>query len=347
MGTSVLILLDGEYFFRFWTNFEAWLSMQACCAEGLSPDRVEPLRYTIVVLESAAEIFREKLVTKWTVDADWEGGGDGSTHKNVIVDQLEARDIYVTNKSDKSQQLVKAAALVRTVKHAKQKELELEGASKEAYDALVLELKAELDPTEAKVADDLALEDADEGEAVAAAEKEHHEKWFRDLPPGTIQVAGGKTTHHRFLMCKGVEWGFQYHNFYGDWEISEVEPLCNNRPHYVHNTMYGGYAHLFHCVDPHYNVPRWVIGPAPGNENGWAFCESDAPTPWEVTATWISWDGYEWHTCKNFRYVTKEHELDGLSDLDEEEEEAEAAEAAEAKQDDDEAESTGEDGKKK
>ena len=183
------------------------------------------------MLESAAEIFREKLVTKWTVDADWEGSGDGSTHKNVIVDQLEARDIYVTNQSDKSQQLVKAAALVRTVKHAKQKELELEGASKEAYDALVLELKAELDPTEAKiVVDYFALEDADEGEAVA--EKEHREKWFRDLPPGT-KGAGGKTTYHRFLMCKGVEWGFQYHNFYGDWEISEVEPMVNDHPHYA------------------------------------------------------------------------------------------------------------------
>ena len=152
-------------------------------------------------------------------------------------------------------------------------------------------------------------------------------------------------------MCKGVEWGFQYHNFYGDWEIDEEVPKVNNRPHYKHNTMYGGYAHLFHCMDPHYHVPRWVIGPTPGNENGWAFCESDANTPWESKACWISWDGFEWSTCKNFRFVTKEHELDGLSDdddfFDEEEEEPEAAEAAEAKQDDDEAETEGKDGKKK
>ena len=47
-------------------------------------------------------------------------------------------------------------------------------------------------------------------------------------------------------MCKGVEWGFQCHNFYGDWELSTDEPLCHERPHYIHNTMYGGgYAHLF------------------------------------------------------------------------------------------------------
>eukprot|EP00966_Prymnesium_polylepis_P022639 520725-Prymnesium_polylepis.1 len=112
-------------------------------------------------------------------------------------------------------------------------------------------------------------------------------------------------------MCKGVEWGFQYHNFYGDWELSDAEPICHGRPHYVHNTMYGGYAHLFHTMDPHYNVPRWVIGPAPGNENGWAFCESDAATPFESKTTWISWDGFEWHSCKTFRFVPKEHELDG------------------------------------
>ena len=76
-------------------------------------------------------------------------------------------------------------------------------------------------------------------------------------------------------------------------------------------------------MDPHYHVPRWVIGPAPGNENGWAFCESDAPSPWENTACWISWDGFEWHTCKNFRFVPKEHELDGLSDEEGFDEEAE------------------------
>ena len=88
-------------------------------------------------------------------------------------------------------------------------------------------------------------------------------------------------------------------------------------------------------------MPRWVIGPSPGNENGWAFSESDAPTPHEVDAmpcrartlrprarppptgalaaaqvlaTWISWDGFEWHSCKSFRYVAKEDEMDGLSE---------------------------------
>jgi hypothetical protein len=137
------------------------------------------------------------------------------------------------------------------------------------------------------------------------------------------QYDGKSMEIHRFLMCKGVEWGFQYHNFYGDWELSSSTPLNNGRPHYVHNTMYGGHAHLFHTIDPHYHVPRWVIGPAPGNENGWAFCESDAPTPHEVQATWISWDGFEWHSCKSFRYVPKEDEMDGLDSDDDFQEEDE------------------------
>lgn len=140
-------------------------------------------------------------------------------------------------------------------------------------------------------------------------------KWFYTLPKDWPEApVSDARRFHKILMCKGVEWGFQYHNFYGDWELDEEIPLCNGRPHYKHNTMYGGYAHLFHCMDPHYHVPRWVIGPAPGNENGWAFAESDASLPHEVAACWISWDGFEWHTCKNFRYQSKEHELDGLSD---------------------------------
>jgi hypothetical protein len=74
----------------------------------------------------------------------------------------------------------------------------------------------------------------------------------------------------------------QYHNFYGAWDLSTDAPLCNGRPHYSHSTMYGGRAHLFHVIDGTYGVPRWVIGPSPKNEQGWAFAESDAQTPFEV-----------------------------------------------------------------
>ena len=79
-------------------------------------------------------------------------------------------------------------------------------------------------------------------------------------------------------------------------------------------------AHLFHVIDPHYHVPRWVLGPSPGNENGWAFCESDAPTPSEVRASWISWDGFEWHTSPSLRFVepAAAGEVDEESDYEEE-----------------------------
>ena len=56
-------------------------------------------------------------------------------------------------------------------------------------------------------------------------------------------------------------------------------------------------------LDSHYDVPRWVIGPAPGNENGWAFCESDALHPHEVSGEWISWDGNSWHATATLRFV--------------------------------------------
>jgi len=195
-------------------------------------------------------------------------------------------------------------------------------ADAEAADAAIRAAELEAAETQKRIEDARAKADAEAADVTAAAEAaadadedededDVMEKWFVKVKgrPG-----GAALEVHRYLMCKGVEWGFQYHNFYGDWELSSNEPLCNGRPHYVHNTMYGGHAHLFHTIDPHYHVPRWVIGPAPGNENGWAFCESDAPTPHEVQATWISWDGFEWHSCKSFRYVPKEHEMDGLSD---------------------------------
>ena len=71
--------------------------------------------------------------------------------------------------------------------------------------------------------------------------------------------------------------------------------------------MYGGHAHLFHVIDPHYGVPRWVVGPSVGAVDGWAFAESDAMTPQEPgpptsSVLWVSWDGFEWHTCSGFRF---------------------------------------------
>jgi len=218
----------------------------------------------------------------------------------------EARVAAEAAEAARKESDAKAAAELKAAKEAKEAQEQAEAAAKAAA-------------AEAKAADELAKQQkADKlKEEMAEYTEEHeedetHDKWFAKVK----RPNGSEWEVHRFLMCKGVEWGFQYHNFYGDWELSANDPLNNGRPHYVHNTMYGGHAHLFHTIDPHYHVPRWVIGPAPGNENGWAFCESDAPTPHEVQATWISWDGFEWHSCKSFRYVPKEDEMDGLDSDD-------------------------------
>ena len=141
--------------------------------------------------------------------------------------------------------------------------------------------------------------------------------------PADASIAEGtpleETAPPPVLRCRGVEFGFQYYNFYGEWHLSSDMPLCNERPHYQHNTMYGGVAHLFHVLDSHYNVPRWVIGPAPGNENGWAFCESDAHAPHEIGGEWISWDGVSWHSTATLRFVIDGEEgEDDDPDYDEE-----------------------------
>ena len=35
LGATVLVLMDLSYLSRFWTQFEAWCSMQKCTTEGL------------------------------------------------------------------------------------------------------------------------------------------------------------------------------------------------------------------------------------------------------------------------------------------------------------------------
>ena len=56
-----------------------------------------------------------------------------------------------------------------------------------------------------------------------------------------------------------------------------------------------------------------------------AFCESDAATPHEVQARWISWDGFEWHSSPSLRFV--EPAPPGLQEEDSDYEEEMALEA--------------------
>ena len=156
-----------------------------------------------------------------------------------------------------------------------------------------------------------ALQDESDDSMSEASEPD---KWFVAVTLGgnVGDLAGQTVEVHQYFMCKGVEWGFQYHNFYGDWELSAEVPIYNGRPHYVHTTMYGGQSHLYNMLDPNHNLERWVIGPAPGGTEAWAFCDDDAATVDAVKAMWTSWDGYAWAPCKKFRFVPKEFEEDGL-----------------------------------
>ena len=352
LGCSVLILMDMAYMSRFWTQFEAWLSMQRATPHGLeaavdAADGGE--RATIKLLHTAKQMtsLKAELKKMWGVTARMIGEGENREHS--VVAALSSVDIEVTNKSDKKHQLAKIPQLARDVTE----EMAREDASKH-----VERDKAVIGHTQAVYEAEMALADerdkdgggdtgrvdlltAARDQAVSmletacafvvrtatealfptAAHEAHDDEEDEERSKWWVKVRrhdGRVSEVHRFLMCKGVEWGFQYHNFYGDWELSSTDKLCNGRPHYVHNTMYGGHAHLFHTIDPHYHVPRWVIGPAPGDENGWAFCESDAPTPHEVQATWISWDGNEWHSCRSLRFV-EPREGDALDDDDDDE----------------------------
>ena len=121
------------------------------------------------------------------------------------------------------------------------------------------------------------------------------------------------------LTCLGVSWSFHYFNLYGDWHLSAATPLCNGRPHYEHQTMYAGRAHLFHANDAqHDGAPRWLIGPSTDGAVAWAFAESDAPTVESIDGSdpagtmareppleWIAWDGAEWCDSGRLRFTSR------------------------------------------
>jgi len=96
LGLKVLILLDQTYVSRFWTQFEAWLSMQKPSASGLTPAQDEdgvPRRFHIVPIHSANDKLAESLEDTWAVRTPEQA-----------TKVLENKDVTVTNKSDKDKQ---------------------------------------------------------------------------------------------------------------------------------------------------------------------------------------------------------------------------------------------------
>ena len=108
LGTQVLILLDLSYVSRFWTQFEAWLSMQFATPTGLKSAVGTPnARHHIVAIQNAAaqaDMFTKMLIDQWATKTPQEA-----------FDFLSKPDVTVTNQSDKENQLPKIKALGATV----------------------------------------------------------------------------------------------------------------------------------------------------------------------------------------------------------------------------------------
>lgn len=107
LGMQVQILLDLSYVSRFWTQFEAWLSMQSCTRKGLMPSTAEKLRVTIVPILNANESLKDSLLEIWK-----------NRTPQLAYDTLASADVTVTNQSDKTTQLGKLLSLSVEVRDA-------------------------------------------------------------------------------------------------------------------------------------------------------------------------------------------------------------------------------------
>ena len=101
LGCNVLCLVDISYLSRFWTQFEAWLSMQAAGPDGLQPASEARRRSRFVCIHNATQGAEDrKLVQMWC----------GRTPAQAR-DVLASPDVTVTNQSDKDTQLDKISRL--------------------------------------------------------------------------------------------------------------------------------------------------------------------------------------------------------------------------------------------
>eukprot|EP00900_Chrysochromulina_parva_P027522 jgi/Chrpa1/9403/Chrysochromulina_OHIO_Genome00013106-RA len=100
LGSSVLILCDRTYTTRFWTLFEAWLSMQMASVDGLVPALREKRRCDIVPIHHANALTVSELETLVA-----------GKSLDQIYATLDSPDVSVTNQKDKGQQLAKLLAL--------------------------------------------------------------------------------------------------------------------------------------------------------------------------------------------------------------------------------------------
>jgi hypothetical protein len=101
LGATVLIILDLSYSGRFWTQFEAWLSMQMVTPEGLKPAKgTKHERFVIRCIMGASSQYSNALVQQWATK---------TPEQAQLV--LAGDDVVVTNQSDKWGQLPKVMQL--------------------------------------------------------------------------------------------------------------------------------------------------------------------------------------------------------------------------------------------
>lgn len=150
LGLSVLILLDRGYMGRFWTQLEAWLSMQDSATGALCPASEDKRRCTIRLLRGCSSGYRQGLIEDWA-----------SRTPKQAYDVLNAPDIYITNGKDKEKMLPKVLKLEKAVREALkaregllagQGELEKAQADLARYQQALEESKRRAEPYLAKIA---------------------------------------------------------------------------------------------------------------------------------------------------------------------------------------------------
>ena len=107
LSVSVLIILDLSYISRFWTQYEAWLSMQTATKDGLRPATVAERRCEITPIYNTNQNMAEALTEIWAT----------KTPAQAFV-TLAKPDVTVTNQSDKDGQLPKILTFDDRVREA-------------------------------------------------------------------------------------------------------------------------------------------------------------------------------------------------------------------------------------
>ena len=133
---------------------------------------------------------------------------------------------------------------------------------------------------------------------------------------------GIRATRH--LSLTGGTGIFQRHNFEGMWTHGGARRDPGGHPTAEHRTPNGQIVHLFRelCVQ---RAPRSVIGPVPGNENGWGFVDLSATHPELISEKWMVWMETSWEESKrlNFRGLENGAHGDWASMVEEDEEDEE------------------------